>query len=98
MIKCEVIEQFTLGRIKELKNITRVNQANKEKNTLYVGDTFECEKEMVEYLTGNNSKNAVVVKVLEVIPEKEKETKKEEIKEPVKEEIKRKTTRRKRRI
>ena len=80
MIKCEVIENFTLGKFNELKNIVRATNQNKD-GWLYVKDTFECDEEMAQYLTGGNDKNKVVAKVLEVIP---KETKKEEIIEDVK--------------
>lgn len=95
MIKCEVIIDFTLQKFDELKNIKR--KGKEEKGKLFVGDTFECNKEMAEYLTGKNKNNSIVVRVIEVIPEEKKEEK-QEIKEPVKEEAKRKTTRRKRRI
>ena len=67
MIKCEVVEEFTLKDFAKLKNIVR-----KSKNTygmLYKGDVFECDENMAKYLTGENSKNKVVVKILEVIPE-----------------------------
>ena len=67
MIKCEVIKEFTLKRFNELKNIKRKNFDIKGK--LYVGDTFECDEDMVKYLTGNNDKGEVVVKVIEVEPE-----------------------------
>lgn len=70
MIKVEVInENFTLERFNELKNITRKSVA--EKGKLFKGDTFECDEKMVDYLTGNNPLNKVVVKVIEVEPEKE---------------------------
>jgi hypothetical protein len=72
MIKVEVInEDFTLERFNELKNITRKSVA--EKGKLFKGDTFECDKKMVDYLTGNNPLNKVVVKVIEVVPEKIKD-------------------------
>ena len=80
MVKCEVIETFTLGKFNELKNIVRATNQNKE-GWLYMKDTFECNDEMAQYLTGGNDKNKVVVKVLEIIP---KEEKKEEIFEGVK--------------
>lgn len=70
MIKIEVIEKFTLADYKKLKNVKKV-MARKE-NEFGVGDTFECDKEMVDYLTGNNAFKKMVVKVIEVIPEKEK--------------------------
>ena len=77
MIKVEVInEDFTLERFNELKNITR--KSVEEKGKLFKGDTFECDEKMVDYLTGNNPLNKVVVKVIEVEPEKEKWTVTEE--------------------
>lgn len=72
MIKVEVIEDFTLQRFNELKNITRKSIAKKGK--LFKGDTFECDEKMVDYLTGNNPLNKVVVKVIEVEPEKDNNT------------------------
>lgn len=74
MVKCEVIEDFTLGKYNELKNITRRNKSKDGK--LYVGDTFECEQEMAKYLTGDNPLKKAVVKVIEV---KVKEAKFEEL-------------------
>ena len=67
MIKCEVIKEFTLEKFNELKNIQRrrINTYGK----LYEGDTFECTKEMADYLMGNNKDRQVVVKVIEVEPE-----------------------------
>ena len=68
MIKCEVIEQFTLGKYDELKNIIRKDKD--EKGRLFVGDIFECDIEMARYLLGNNDSQKCVVKVIEIIPEK----------------------------
>ena len=68
MIKCEVIKEFTLGKFDELKNIKRKRIDTKGK--LYEGDTFECTEEMYKYLTGTNDKGIIVVKIIEVIPEK----------------------------
>lgn len=70
MIKCEVIKEFTLERFDELKNIKRINVDTYGK--LYVGDKFECEKEIADYLLGGNDKNEVVIKVIEFIPEEVK--------------------------
>jgi len=67
MIKCEVIKEFTLERFDELKNIKRKSIGTNGK--LYVGDIFECDKEMVDYLMGNNNNSVVVVKVIEIEPE-----------------------------
>ena len=67
MIKVEVIEGFTLGDYKLLKNVTR-RGAEKE-GQLFIGDTFECDEAMVKYLTGENRYKKPYVKVIEVLPE-----------------------------
>jgi len=69
MIKCEVIENFNLKDFAKLKNIQRV--AKDETGKLFVGDKFECDEAMADYLTGNNVLNKVVVKVIEVVAENE---------------------------
>ena len=78
MIKVEVVEEFNLKAFGELKNIERFNPMKKEKGKLYLRDTFECSKEMCEYLTGSNPLNKVVVKVIEVEPKVESLTDNEE--------------------
>lgn len=80
MVKCEAIDSFTLERFKELRNV--VKKMEKPENRFDAGDIFECEDEMAKYLTGENSKNKVVARVLEVIPAKI-ETKEEKVKEEV---------------
>ena len=74
MIKVEVTEDFTLEKFNELKNIIRKTKGQEGK--LFIGDTFECDEKMANYLTGNNPINRAVVKVIEVIPEKENTEKK----------------------
>lgn len=69
MIKVEAIKDFTLGRFNELKNIKRKNEKNNEKGKLYTGDTFECPKDLTEYLNGKNDYGHVVINIIEVIPE-----------------------------
>ena len=73
MIKVEAIKDFKLARYDELKNIVRKSGVE-EKGLLRARDTFECTKELCDYLMGDNAKKEVVVKVIEVIPE-EKEVK-----------------------
>lgn len=69
MIRVEVIEQFTLKDYEKIKdNIKR--KSIDVKGTLFIGDTFECDEDMVKYLTGNNEQGKTVVKVIEVEPEK----------------------------
>ena len=67
MVKCEVIKEFTLERFNELQNIQRKKFDTKGK--LYVGDKFECEKGLCDYLLGANPLGKAVVKVIEVEPE-----------------------------
>lgn len=64
MIKCEVIENFTLEKFNQLKNVNKV--ISRKDNEFGVKDTFECDKEMADYLLGNNVLNKKVVKVVEV--------------------------------
>ena len=67
MIKLEVTERFTLQRFDELKDIERIG--TDIKGQLFVGDKFYCEKELADYLMGNNKLNKSFVKVIEVIPD-----------------------------
>lgn len=67
MIKCKVIEKFSLKDFYKLKNIERVSLDTEGK--LYVGDQFECDQKMADYLTGNNVLKKTVVKIVEVEPE-----------------------------
>lgn len=77
MIKCEVIEQFSLKDFDKLVNLKRGTTKDKY-GELYVTDTFECTEEMAKYLTGDNEPKKIVVKVIEVVPEKEIENVEEE--------------------
>lgn len=70
IIRCESIKQFTLAEFDKIKNIVR--KTVEKDGMLFVGDTFECDKKMAEYLTGKNDKGNVVVKIIEIIPLKEK--------------------------
>ena len=65
-MKVEVIGGFTLKDYKKLKNVKKVT--SRKENEFGVKDIFECDEKMVDYLTGNNALNKVVVKVVEVIP------------------------------
>ena len=76
MIKCEVIENFTLEKFNELKNVKKVEK--RKENEFGARDTFECTEKMADYLTGNNDLNKTVVKVIEVEPEQVEEVKTEQ--------------------
>lgn len=71
MVRVEALEDFYLKDFWKLVNIER-----KEKNEdgkLFKGDTFECDKEMFEYLTKTNHLKRAFVKLIEVIPEVKEE-------------------------
>ena len=92
MVKVEVIETFHLGKFNELKNIKR--KSVEENGTLFVGDIFECTKEMADYLTKDNALKKAFVRVTEVIPDEEPKVEKvEEIEEKPVKKTTRKTTR-----
>ena len=69
MIKCEALEEFSLRRFNELKNVTRNDSTKNEKGMIYKGDIFECEKDIADYLNGNNNYKKSFIKVIEVIPQ-----------------------------
>lgn len=92
MIKVEVIEGFTLERYNELVNIQRKGAGRD--GLLCVGDIFECDKELADYLLGKNPLGRPFVKVIEVIPakvEKKEEFVKEEVKPITKKSSKKKS-------
>jgi len=71
MIKVEVLENFTFGKYDEIKD-TLLSKSNVQQGKLFAGDIFDCNKEIADYLLGNNPIKRAVVKVIEIIPEKEK--------------------------
>ena len=76
MIKCKVIENFTLEKFNQLENVKKVE--TRKDNEFGVGDTFECTEKMADYLTGNNALNKTVVKVIEVQPKQVEKAKVED--------------------
>ena len=68
MIRVEAIENFDYGDFDKLVNLKRLKVD--KYGSIYKGDTFECTKDIAEYLLGNNRVNKAVVKVIEVIPKK----------------------------
>lgn len=73
MIKAHVIENFNFTRKNELKNLEKRN-VNTE--TLEVGDSFECTKEIADYLLGDNPLKRAFIEIIEVKPEEKKTAKK----------------------
>ena len=64
MIRLEATKMFSLQRFNELTDITR--KGNSAIGQIYIGDRFNCKYDLAKYLLDNQ-----VVKVIEVIPEKE---------------------------
>lgn len=94
MVRAIVIEEFDLGRFDELKELVRADAKNDKKGHLYLKDTFLCDPEMYEYLSGRNKYNHAYIDKIEVIPEVKKEELKEETK-PAKKAAKKSTKRKK---
>lgn len=74
MIKVEALINFTLSKFNEIKNLVRANKEMDEPGRILKGDTFECDTNLCKYLTGENPKNVVAVRILEVIVDKAVET------------------------
>ena len=90
MVECKTIKEFTLEDFDKLKNIKRIDK--EEEGRLFVGDTFECDDKMADYLTGNNNAKQIVIEIIREIPEIKEVVKEEkEVKKPTR----RKTTKRK---
>ena len=93
MIKLEALENFSLERFKEVKNIKR---AGKDTFGMIIkGDVFECEKELADYLLGANPLGRPVVKVIEVEYVEDKNAKIVTITEETKKVMKEKITKKK---
>ena len=66
MIIVEAIEMFTLQEFDKIKIEKRKCLDNY--GQIYKGDTFICDEEMLNYLSGNNKLGKKVVKIVEIIP------------------------------
>lgn len=71
MIRVQVIEDFTLNDYDKIKDTIKRARFDTY-GSLYVNDTFECDKEMYDYLTKNNRFKKKFVKVIEWKPESKK--------------------------
>lgn len=74
MKKVQAIIDFTYSKYNKIENLKSVNK--KEKGKIFNGDIFEVEDTEVKYLTGENEKKLVAVKVLEEKEETKEITKK----------------------
>ena len=74
MYKVKVIENFTLKDYISIKNVEMNGEKYPVETTengakFLVGETFECDKEMLEYLTGGNKLGKNFVEVIEELKE-----------------------------
>lgn len=74
MTKVQAIIDFTYSKYNKIENLKSVNK--KEKGKIFNGDIFEVEDTEIKYLTGENEKKLVAVKVLEETKEITKKAKK----------------------
>ena len=75
--KVTAIENFTYT---DFRDVVFLEKENYNYNWIYKGDVFLCDKDRYEYLTGNNAKKMVVVKLDGILVEEEKQdAEKEEI-------------------
>lgn len=65
MIKLRAKQDFTLKDYKKLKNIESKHE-EREKNTVYKDDMFECDEKMAKYLLGDNDLKVVVAELVEL--------------------------------
>jgi glycosyltransferase involved in cell wall biosynthesis len=63
----QATESFTYIRFKELKDIVRYNASGNKEGTIYEGDIFDCDDEIMNYLLNNkvtNGANRSLIRVL----------------------------------
>ena len=60
----EATNNFSLEDFYRIRNIKRKNSYNNKEGFLYTGDTFECDKLLFEYLSGENDTKKQVVKII----------------------------------
>lgn len=63
VIEAEAIRGFTYGEFKNLHNLVRVNQDDREGH-LSEGDRFECDYKTARYLLGDNPKGFKLIKII----------------------------------
>lgn len=68
--KVTAIENFTYT---DFRDVVFIEKENYNYNWIYKGDVFLCDKDRYEYLTGNNAKKMVVVKLDGILVEEEKQ-------------------------
>lgn len=75
MVKAKAIMDYTTKDFDKLENLVRNDASKDEEGSIYIGDTFECDKELASYFCGGNDYGLNLIEVLEVIPEETKKVK-----------------------
>ena len=65
MVKVEAIIDFLYSKFDKVKNLVRKDKEQKGK--IFKGDIFEVDKKEADYLSGNNAKSLIAIKVLEIM-------------------------------
>lgn len=73
MVKVQAIIDFNYKNYTKIKDLQPANKIQEGK--IFAGDIFNVEDDEAKYLTGENKKKIVAVKVLKVIPEIKEERK-----------------------
>lgn len=64
LISVESIDNFSLNAFNDIFNLKRKNIYNDKDGEIYIGDTFDCDSILADYLLGNNKDHTVVVKII----------------------------------
>ena len=68
----EAICDFSLKNFDKIKkSLIRINPDKRIEGYIYLGDTFECDALMLEYLTGSNPSKLTVIKVIKKVEKNE---------------------------
>ena len=58
------IENFTYDKYNKLENIVRKNPKENKEGTLYIGDMFDCDDEIMDYLLRRNRANKPLIEII----------------------------------
>ena len=68
LITVECLDSFSLSAFNDIYNLKRKNIYNNQSGELYLGDVFDCDQQLADYLMGNNANGTIVVKEIKKTP------------------------------
>ena len=68
LITVECLDSFSLSAFNDVYNLKRKNIYNNKSGELYLGDIFDCDQQLADYLMGNNANGTIVVKEIKKTP------------------------------